>query len=358
MKRLAVPVLMLSVLAPACGNRETPGGSRSVEQTPENTTYRVGVATVMVNDFISAEVWYPAVGGPAATETYDVRDFAPYIVQSMLTGDAPSTYSYPAVRDGDVASGKFPVVLFSHGFGGFRTQSTFLTAHLAAQGMIVIAPQHPSRDLAAALSGGTFDTDDPQTHLLESLDYLVGDKAKFAAHVDADRVAVVGHSAGGGTALAAGQDDRIDGLVSMASGRLGATEDEPMPAKPSFFLAGSVDKIVPASRTQAAFEAAASPSLYWNIDGVGHNGFDDLCTFGNGLGIIGVAIASGLERLLEMQPQMRTLGEDGCVPPSRPVEETFPVIRDGVTSWLKGLFAGSPSAPPVPDSVKVSVEAK
>ena len=35
------------------------------------------------------------------------------------------------------------------------------------------------------------------------------------------------------------------------------------------------------------------------IDKVGHNGFDDFCTFGNGTGIIGVAQASGLGPLLE-----------------------------------------------------------
>ena len=34
--------------------------------------------------------------------------------------------------------------------------------------------------------------------------------------------------------------------------------------------------------------------VLWKIDGVGHNGFDDFCTFGNGTGIIGVAQASAL----------------------------------------------------------------
>lgn len=357
MVRKKLLAMALLVVATGCGSREASFGAASNDQN-EGASYDVGVATVMINEFITAEVWYPAVDGADATETYDVRDFAPFIIQSMLTGDAPSTYSYNATRDAEVVNGRFPVVLFSHGFGGFRTQSTFLTSFLASKGMIVIAPSHPSRDLSAALSGGTFETDDPQTHLLESLDFLEADTSKFADHVDADRVAAIGHSAGGGTVLAVAADDRIDGYVSMASGRIGAAEKSPMPAKPSFFLAGSVDNIVPATRTQDAFEAAASPSLYWNIDGVGHNGFDDLCTFGNGLGIIGVAIASGLEKLLEMQPQMRSLGEDGCVPPARDVNETFPAIREGVASWLSALFAGSPSAPATPTDVDITVSAK
>lgn len=346
--------IALSLVFAACGPREgevSGGGGSGVAAE----SYPVGVSTVLINDFISAEVWYPAVEGVEGTETYDVRDFTPFALRAMLTGDAPSTYSYGAARDADVAQGKFPVVLFSHGFGGFRTQSTFLTSHLASRGMIVIAPDHPSRDLSAALTGGTFDTEDPQIHLLESLDYLVNDTEVFADHVDDTRVATLGHSAGGGTALAAAVDERIDGYVSMASGRLGPSAESDMPAKPSFFLAGSVDEIVPPSRTEEAHQAAPSPSLYWNIAGVGHNGFDDLCTFGNGLGIIGVALASGLERLLEMQPQMRSLGEDGCIPPARPVTETFPAIRDAVSEWLLGLFAGEQTSPLIPAGVEVTV---
>jgi dienelactone hydrolase len=353
--RLVLAPALATVLAVACGPNEgtvtDPGQSSSSDEA-----FPVGVSTVMINEFISAEVWYPAAAASNDTETYDVRDFAPFAIRSMLTGDAPSTFAYAASRDSAVASGKFPVVLFSHGFGGFRSQSTFLTAHLASRGMIVIAPDHPSRDLSAALTGGTFETDDPQIHLLESLEFLSNDEETFANHVDVESVAIVGHSAGGGTALVAASDERVDGYVSMASGRLGPAEENAMPDKPSFFLAGSVDQIVPVARTREAFEAAPSPSLFWNIQGVGHNGFDDLCTFGNGLGIVGVAIASGLERLLEMQPQMRSLGEDGCVPPARPVAETFPIIKEAIAEWLTALFAGTPGEPAA--SSDVVVEAK
>jgi fermentation-respiration switch protein FrsA (DUF1100 family) len=353
MLRRAAVAAILAVASAGCGPRE------SAEPGAPGGDHPVGVATVQVNEYIQAEVWYPAAAGSEGSETYDVKTFTPYIVQTMLTGDAPSTYTYAATRDAQPANGMFPVVLFSHGFGGFRTQSTFLTAHLAAKGMIVISPDHPSRDLAAALTGASFETEDPQVHLLESLDFLVNDADRFAPHVDASRVAALGHSAGGGTILAASLDERIDGYVSMASGLLGAGSDgESLPNKPSFFISGSVDGVVPPERTLDAFAAAASPSLYWNIEGVGHNGFDDLCTFGNGLGIIGVAMASGLERLLEMQPQMRALGEDGCVAPARPVGETFPAIRDAVAEWLDSLFAGAPAPPALPTSVSVDVKSK
>ena len=314
--------------------------------------YPVGVTTLLLAKGPAVEIWYPAVAGTTGTETYDVRDFVPEAIRAVLTGDAPATYSYAAGRDAAAADGKFPVVLFSHGFTGIRVQSTFLTAHLASHGMIVVSPEHPSRNLTGVLGGtASGDRADAVDDLLKSLELVTAlgsdPTSGLFGRVDADRVAAVGHSAGGGTVLAAADDLRIDGYVSMASGVFrgsdagGSTTVEPpaMPAKPSFFLAGTVDAVVPAAdATRPAFEQAPSPSLLWVIEGVGHNGFDDFCTFGNGKGIIGVAEASGLGPLLEAQPQLKKLGEDGCIAPAVPVDTTFPMIRHAVTAWLLNLF--------------------
>src|SRR4051812_19688148 len=40
------------------------------------------------------------------------------------------------------ATGRWPVVIFSHGLGGCPTQSRFMTKGLAARGYLVIAPFH------------------------------------------------------------------------------------------------------------------------------------------------------------------------------------------------------------------------
>jgi hypothetical protein len=37
-------------------------------------------------------------------------------------------------------------------------------------------------------------------------------------------------------------------------------------------------------------------------------------------------------------PQMRSLGEDGCVPPAIDVAITFPIINHAVTAWVRNLF--------------------
>ena len=339
------------------------------EQFQAPGPYLTGSTTLVLEKGPSVEVWYPvapADGVVPADVTYDVRDFVPESIRAILTGDAPATYTFPGVRDGEIADGVFPVVLFSHGFTGMRLQSSFLTSHLASWGMIVVAPDHPSRDLAGVLGGtASGDRADAVDDLLSALELVLADPA-LGAHADPEQVAAVGHSAGGGTVLAAASDPRIDGYVSMASGAFAPEgETAELPAKPSFFLAGTVDEVVPAEEaTRPAYEAAPSPSALWLITDVGHNGFDDFCTFGNGTGIIGVAEASGLGALLDAQPQLRALGEDGCVPPAVAVDTTFPLIRHAVTAWLRQLFgvdataSGIASVPAGTYPVEVEVAVK
>lgn len=314
--------------------------------------YPVGVTTYTLAKGPQVEVWYPAVEGTTGEVSYDVRDFTPAGIREILTGDIPASFTFEGARDADAAEGEFPVVLFSHGFTGIRLQSSFLTSHLASWGFVVAAPDHPSRDLPNVLGAtASGDRADSVDDLLQTLELVVAQDADPASllsgRVDDEQVVAVGHSAGGGTVLGAAADDRIDGYVSLASGvLLGSPDattttlegDTGLPAKPSFFMAGSVDAVVPPEeRTIPSFEAVPEPSLLWVIDGVGHNGFDDFCTFGNGTGIIGIAEASGLGGLLDAQPQLRALGEDGCVPPAVPVEESFPMIRHGVTAWIRQL---------------------
>ena len=366
-RRFAVPIAALLVLA-ACSDAEQSTNSTAAAPTDNSPTtidiaeqalayseygdFPVGVTTLQLAKGPKVEIWYPAAAGTSGTETYDMRDFVGEGIRAILTGDTPSTYSYPAGRDALLADGSFPVVLFSHGVAGMRLQSSFLTSNLASWGMIVVSVDHPSRALENFLTGtATGDGGDSVDDMLRGLELIttLGADAtsRFNGHVDAEKVAAVGHSAGGGTVLAGAADRRIDGYVSLASGVFrggpavegATTTTAPLPGKPSFFIGGSVDALASfATLTQPAFEAAPSPSLLWEIEGAGHNAFDDFCTFGNGTGIIGVAEASGLGALLDSIPQLRSLGEDGCVPPAIPVDITFPIINHAVTAWVRNLF--------------------
>ncbi len=317
--------------------------------------YPIGSTTLQLAKGPKVEIWYPAVDGTSGDVTYDVRDFTPDAIRALLTADIPATYTFPGGRDVDVADGSFPVVLFSHGFTGIRVQSSFLTAHLASWGFIVAAPDHPSRDLPNVLLGtASGDRSDSVDDLLKTLELVTAEgsdaTSRFSGRVDNSQVVAVGHSAGGGTVVGAALDARVAGFVSLASGILlgrgnettGTTTTTPaadLPQKPSLFMAGKLDAVVPVETvTRPSFEAAITPTRLWVVNSVGHNGFDDFCTFGNGTGIIGIADASGLGPLLDAQPQLRTLGQDGCLPPAVPVDQTFPIIRHAVTAWIRELF--------------------
>ena len=104
--------------------------------------YPAGVRTMALSDFarggrlLPAEVWYPATDAdagrdvdPASRDTYD-----------LVPGFPP--FSQDAVRAAAPRAGRHPVVLFSHGYGGHRRQSTFLCTHLASHGYVVAAVDH------------------------------------------------------------------------------------------------------------------------------------------------------------------------------------------------------------------------
>ena len=165
-RRFAVPIAALLVLA-ACSDAEQSTNSTAAAPTDNSPTtidiaeqalayseygdFPVGVTTLQLAKGPKVEIWYPAAAGTSGTETYDMRDFVGEGIRAILTGDAPSTYSYPAGRDALLADGSFPVVLFSHGVAGMRLQSSFLTSNLASWGMIVVSVD-PQANLVRLLS--------------------------------------------------------------------------------------------------------------------------------------------------------------------------------------------------------------
>ncbi len=295
--------------------------------------FGVGVRTI-VDESVTVEVWYPTEQD-SATESYDLRDFTPEIIRNLLAADADSVFTYAATREAPVAGDALGLVLFSHGFAGMRLQSTTITTHLASHGFVVAAPDHPSRDLFNVLgTSATGDRDAPVAELLAARALVLDDPD--LGPLAGENFTAIGHSAGGGTVLSlAGRGEPgLLGYISLAAG----AGDAAMPNVPSLFIAGSLDRIAVPEAAETAHSSAPPPSTLWVIDGAGHNAFDDFCLVGGGTGIIGVAVASGLGPLLDAQPQLRALGEDGCLPPALDVALTAPVINAAITaqvlSWV------------------------
>lgn len=201
--------------------------------------YAVGVRDYVIEDDerpLAVSVWYPALNPEGLDDA----------IEYAIDGIPLFTISGHALRDAlpDAADGPYPLVVFSHGAGGFRHQSVYLTEHLASYGFVVIASEHPGSalmdflgddfDMAAALDmvnnlhadlwtlvghletmgGVTGFYDGLATSyaerpldVLRQIDFaaaLTAADGDLAGVIDTDVVAVSGHSFGGYTAMAAG----------------------------------------------------------------------------------------------------------------------------------------------------------
>ena len=201
--------------------------------------YLAGVTTLAIATFgpsktKTAEVWYPVQplnSRRITTETlYDLRQMLPRSQSRLLGKQIGAVQKTEAARGARITpGGPFPVVVFSHGFGGFATQSAFLMTHLATWGFVVIAPDHPSRDIAAVLSGKfSFNERDDVDDLRASVAALGG--SAFRQSIDLNNLAALGHSAGADAVVrwSAGEP-RVQGLIVMAGGVSGMSGKLPEP---------------------------------------------------------------------------------------------------------------------------------
>ncbi|MHA7628136.1 alpha/beta hydrolase family protein [Corallococcus sp. M7] len=175
--------------------------SRGAEQASASATaspygadaaHAVGLSSLTVEDAarhrsLKAVVWYPAAPGTPMETQPASPIFAPFLGAK----DAP-------VSD---AHERWPVVLLSHGSGGAAINMSWLGAHLAAHGFLVVSVNHP---------GNTHGDDSPEGYargyerprdFSVLLDHLLKD-SKWGPRMDPERIGAAGHSMGGYTALA------------------------------------------------------------------------------------------------------------------------------------------------------------
>lgn len=100
-----------------------------------------------------------------------------------------------------------PVVLFSHGFAGTRSQSRFICSHLASHGYVVASTDHAGNTfLDLNVFKVTNSSKDRPHDLRVVLDKLIQEsrdpESSLYGRLDEKRCAAVGHSFGGYTALA------------------------------------------------------------------------------------------------------------------------------------------------------------
>ncbi len=294
------------------------------------------------------EVWYPATrasvaGKPVAT--YDVSTWLPPSLKKLIPVGYKVSYPSGGVVRVPVAPGRYPLVVFSHGFAGFRDQSTFLTARLASWGFVVAAPDHLSRDLTEVLGGPKGATTDV-ADLMATISLMGAQDASasspFHGHVDTRRVGAVGHSAGGAAVEAlAATDPRVTTFIGLAGATVGSSLQSTsgpgtvVPHQPGLLMSGTSDHVVSHIGMIAAYGRMHSPKRLILLRGAGHLVFADLCEVGSSQGGL-LSIAAVLH--VPVPASLVPLASDGCRPPDLAPPRAWPLIRQAVTAQLRYAF--------------------
>lgn len=274
------------------------------------TLYNVGfrVVTMQVTEDgvtknLDVAVWYPTAAKPGlyqyAGPTYGrvAHDAAP------LTGH-----------------GTFPMLVFSHGYGGSGIASSFFTEALAARGWIVACPDHhDTQNASSSATGRNEDLD--RREFLEGAQDIVNttpaERGKFMYRpveleatisgmissslfgnlIDNTRIAAGGHSFGGFTSMAlcgtipGYQDNRIKALLlfSTGAGAYLMTEEEMARVQiPSMLMMGEKERDQKRGEKtmevleQTIFRNMPAPKYFLEIKGATHFSFN-IRTY-NGLG--------------------------------------------------------------------------
>lgn len=327
----------------------------------EHGPYEVGITTLQLPDR-RVEVFYPAADGSSASRpkaTFDIRDALP----EESAGSVPEGVVIPVEVEGYrelpvSAEGPFPVVLLSHGVGGWRTVGSTLATEIASWGFVVTSADYLERGLVTvARQGFRFDPlgtgDFGEATMAASLD-LVLEQGRpggaLAGAVDPERVAAVGHSTGGGTALLlASTDERVDAVVSWA-----ASGPLDLGPKPTMIIAAEGDVVT--ANLASDILSFTGPTRVVTLFDSGHSVFIDLCP---GIetpdGVVGRARAAGIP----LSDPSISYVVDGCQDGDLPVTDAWPTILHFTVAHLRDAFGmgepGTGLGPGVVDNLPAEV---
>lgn len=284
----------------------------------------VGVRTLVLEDSsrndpltggkrtLVTEVWYPAADEARGERT---TRFAEFFGEYREEGarvlktdfeEIERRFRSLAVRDAPVRrEGKYPLLIFSHGNGGFRHQNVFQMDHLASHGYLVASPDHTGNARLAPLPGGAVGYDrggrqrsaeDRPKDVSFLIDRLLLEartrESWLHARIDPERIGVLGHSFGGYTACrAAAEDRRIRAIVPMTVAMTGFTNPVPPASVPTLIFLGKHDRTVRTlgNATSRGYYLGCPAEKYLvTLERGGHFTFTEMAVldpdFGDGIG--------------------------------------------------------------------------
>ncbi|MFI7542638.1 chlorophyllase [Actinoplanes sp. NPDC049599] len=193
----------------------------------------------------------------------------PTTVWYPATGAAPSSPA-PA-DDAQVATGRFPVVLFSHGLTAQPADYEAMLARWAQAGFVVAGPTYPHTSYGAT----DFDSADLVNQPADAsavLDSLLALTDPLRTIIDPNRLAAAGHSGGGITTVglfSAHRDERLKAGVVLAGTDFQGTPFSG-PSAAMLFVHGRKDNTVTYRAGHAVFAAVPWSRALLSITDGGH----------------------------------------------------------------------------------------
>lgn len=200
---------------------------------------------------------------------------------------APGSGTPDAVTENaEVANGRWPVILFSHGSCGVPGQSPFYVETLASWGFIVAAPPHPGNQTFEPECTSGQDPDaiaDSYANRVADirfvLDQLIAGSADetspFYRRVDPRRIGMSGHSFGGQTTLrVAAAEPRVKGAVALAP----AAPSGITVRTPTMIIGSELDSLTPFDTAVArSYALLRGPRYLVELQNTGHCAYALLC---------------------------------------------------------------------------------
>lgn len=209
-------------------------------------------------------------------------------------------YSLDVALDAPPAEGVYPLVVISHGHSGTPWAYRELAKHLVLAGFVVALPAHTGNTrLDNSMAGTAANLANRPRHITLTIDAALK-HAKLGAHIADTGVAIIGHSIGGYTALAAAGGEPWSGPYERKDSN---ALPEPVPVTPDarirslvllnpatfWFIAGGLrpvmvpilmrtgaeDDVTPIEHANKVIEGVGDPSLieHQDIPGAGHFAF-------------------------------------------------------------------------------------
>jgi dienelactone hydrolase len=260
----------------------TPAAEAADTTAPADTSgpYAVGHRVMTLVDHSRTTPAVAAQGLPERPDrTLDVEVYYPAGGDATAGGDVvDATGAITAGDDAEPAAGTFPLVVFVHGFDGEGSFFRAFGESWARHGYVVALPTFPLSRHGIADSNDVVNQPGDISFVADELGSLDrGDP--LAGHVDADTLAVGGHSLGSATVFGVGYnsccvDDRIDAVIAVSGGPYpfpAGNYDDP-PATPMLLVHGGADETVATGISDLVFGRPYGPVWYLRPGAATHAG--------------------------------------------------------------------------------------